>query len=66
MKHVDIQLHFIREVISNKKIVLVYTPTCNMLVDFLTKAVPHPALLKSLARLGLFRLDVVELLKLSD
>jgi hypothetical protein len=57
MKHIEIQLHFIREVINNKKILLVYTPTCNMLADFLTKAVPRPALFKSLTLLGLF-LDV--------
>jgi hypothetical protein len=58
MKHVKIQLHFIREVINDDKIVLLYTPTCDMLADFLTKAVPRPALFKSLARLGLFRLEV--------
>jgi transposase InsO family protein len=57
MKHVEIQLHFIREVISNSKIVLQYTPTIEMLADFLTKAVPRPALVKSLRSLGLFRLE---------
>jgi transposase InsO family protein len=57
MKHVEIQLHFIREVIKNSKIVLRYTPTIDMLADFLTKAVPRPALSKSLLSLGLFRLE---------
>jgi hypothetical protein len=57
MKHVDIQLHFIREVIDNGKIILQYTPTALMLADFLTKAVPRPALIKSLAALGLLRLE---------
>ncbi|MBW0537536.1 hypothetical protein O181_077251 [Austropuccinia psidii MF-1] len=37
MKHVEIQLHFIREAIKNRKIVLYYTPTASMLADFLTK-----------------------------
>jgi hypothetical protein len=58
MKHVEIQLHFIRDVIKEKKIILLYTPTNKMLADFLTKAVPRPALVKSLLALGLFRLEV--------
>jgi hypothetical protein len=57
MKHVDIQLHFVREVINNSKIVLLYTPTNEMLADFLTKAIPCPALTSSLCDLGLFRLE---------
>ncbi|MBW0519954.1 hypothetical protein O181_059669 [Austropuccinia psidii MF-1] len=39
MKQVETQLHFIREVIKNSKISLVYTPTAAMLADFLTKSV---------------------------
>jgi hypothetical protein len=57
MKHVEIQLHFIRDVIKDEKIILRYTPTHQMLADFLTKAVPRPALVKSLQTLGLFRLE---------
>jgi hypothetical protein len=57
MKHVEIQLHFIRDVIKDAKIVLIYTPTNKMLADFLTKSVPRPALTNSLAKLGLFRLE---------
>ncbi|MBW0502369.1 hypothetical protein O181_042084 [Austropuccinia psidii MF-1] len=36
MKHVDIQLHFVREAIAGAKTRLVYTPTGEMLADFLT------------------------------
>jgi hypothetical protein len=57
MKHVEIQLHFIRDVIRDAKILLLYTPTHKMLADFLTKSVPRPALTKSLEQLGLFRLE---------
>jgi hypothetical protein len=57
MKHVKIQLHFIRKVIKNSKIVLKYTATKDMLADFLTKSIPCPALLRSLANIGLLRLE---------
>ncbi|MBW0499166.1 hypothetical protein O181_038881 [Austropuccinia psidii MF-1] len=39
MKHVNIQLHFIKEVVDSSKIKLVYVPTKLMLADFLTKGV---------------------------
>lgn len=57
MKHVEIQLHFIQEVINDGKIILKYTPTHEMLADFLTKSVPKPALTSSLCNLGLFCLE---------
>ncbi|MBW0532418.1 hypothetical protein O181_072133 [Austropuccinia psidii MF-1] len=56
MKHVEIQLHFIREVIKNSKILLVYTPTAAMLADFLTKSVCKPAIVREMSRLNLMRL----------
>jgi hypothetical protein len=58
MKHVEIQPHFIRDVIKSSKIVLKYTPTDQILADFLTKAVPRPAHVRSLLALGLFCLEV--------
>jgi hypothetical protein len=57
MKHVDIQLHFIQEVIKKKKLALIHTPTNKMLANFFTKAIPCPALAKSLQNLGLFCLE---------
>ncbi|MBW0460659.1 hypothetical protein O181_000374 [Austropuccinia psidii MF-1] len=56
MKHVEIQLHFIREVIKNSKILLVYTPTAAMLADFLTKSVCKPAIVRAMSKLNLMRL----------
>ncbi|MBW0535863.1 hypothetical protein O181_075578 [Austropuccinia psidii MF-1] len=38
MKHVNIQLHFVREAVKNSDIELRYTPTSEMLADFLTKS----------------------------
>ncbi|MBW0535142.1 hypothetical protein O181_074857 [Austropuccinia psidii MF-1] len=39
MKHVNIQLHFIKEAVKNNMINLIYTPTADMLADFLTNPV---------------------------
>ncbi|MBW0475748.1 hypothetical protein O181_015463 [Austropuccinia psidii MF-1] len=39
MKHIEIQLHFIREVMQRSIIELQYAATANMLADFLTKAI---------------------------
>ncbi|MBW0498751.1 hypothetical protein O181_038466 [Austropuccinia psidii MF-1] len=58
MKHVDIQLHFVKECIKLDKIRLVYTPTVDMLADFLTKSVPKALLTQALAALGLSSLGV--------
>ncbi|MBW0535461.1 hypothetical protein O181_075176 [Austropuccinia psidii MF-1] len=58
MKHVDIQLHFIKEVIRSSAIQLRYTPTSMMLADFLTKSVPRPTLSRALSRLSVVRLGV--------
>jgi hypothetical protein len=39
-KHIDIRYHFIRYVIENGSIRLVYCPTQDMVADTLTKALP--------------------------
>ncbi|MBW0535535.1 hypothetical protein O181_075250, partial [Austropuccinia psidii MF-1] len=44
MKHVGIQLHFIREVINQQKMRITYVPTQDMLADFMTKPISRPAL----------------------
>ncbi|MBW0494929.1 hypothetical protein O181_034644 [Austropuccinia psidii MF-1] len=56
MKHVDIQLHFIKEVIRSSAIRLIYTPSYAMLADFLTKSVPRPTLSRSLPCLSVILL----------
>ncbi|MBW0542513.1 hypothetical protein O181_082228 [Austropuccinia psidii MF-1] len=57
MKHVDIQLHFIREIIERKIVLLTYTPTEEMLADFLTKAVSRPAISRALRELKLLQME---------
>ncbi|MBW0523611.1 hypothetical protein O181_063326 [Austropuccinia psidii MF-1] len=52
MKHVNIQLHFIKEVVSNNIIKLIYMPTVDMLADLLTKSVSRPILARALNFLG--------------
>jgi hypothetical protein len=39
-KHINIQYHFIWQVINNKDIVIIYCPTNDMTADILTKALP--------------------------
>ncbi|MBW0502773.1 hypothetical protein O181_042488 [Austropuccinia psidii MF-1] len=58
MKHVDIQLHFIKEAIQNNLIWLLYTPSTHMLADFLTESVNKITLENSLHGLNLLRLGV--------
>ncbi|MBW0497926.1 hypothetical protein O181_037641 [Austropuccinia psidii MF-1] len=58
MKHVDIQLHFFKEAIQNKLIELCYSPTTDMLADFLTKSVPKVTLDRALRSLGVLRLGL--------
>jgi hypothetical protein len=38
-KHIDVKYHFVREMVKSKEIELQYTPTENMLADFLTKPI---------------------------
>ena len=41
-KHIDIRFHFIRWVVENGKICLIYCPTADMVANTLTKALPLP------------------------
>ncbi|MBW0497960.1 hypothetical protein O181_037675 [Austropuccinia psidii MF-1] len=66
MKHIEIQLHFIRNTIKNSKISLIYTPTSNMLADFLTKSVCKPAIRREMKGLNLLRLGEKGDVKISE
>lgn len=52
-KHIDICFHFIRWVIADKKLKLIYCPTDGMVTDVLTKALPSPKVKHFAAALGL-------------
>ncbi|MBW0491333.1 hypothetical protein O181_031048 [Austropuccinia psidii MF-1] len=60
MKHVNIQLHFVKEAIESSSIRLVCTPTQAMLANFLTKSVNCVTLRASLSSLGVLVLDMKE------
>ncbi|KAG8678639.1 hypothetical protein FRC09_019678, partial [Ceratobasidium sp. 395] len=40
-KHIDLRLHFVREHVSNKDVVITQVPTADNLADGFTKALPH-------------------------
>ena len=52
-KHIDIRFHFIRWIIDNGSIRLIYCPTEDMLADTLTKALPSPKVKHFAVELGL-------------
>ena len=55
-KHIDIRYHFIRFVIENGSLTLVYCPTDDMTADILTKALPSSKAKHFAASLGLSRI----------
>ncbi|MBW0564363.1 hypothetical protein O181_104078 [Austropuccinia psidii MF-1] len=64
MKHINIQLHFIKEAVKSSVVWLIYTPTSAMLADFLTNSVSRPILPRSLHSLRIVRLGVRGMLKI--
>ena len=52
-KHIDVWFHFIRWIIENGSIRLIYCPTGDMLADTLTKALPSPKVKHFMVELGL-------------
>ncbi|KDR64888.1 hypothetical protein GALMADRAFT_82558 [Galerina marginata CBS 339.88] len=52
-KHIDIRFHFIRWIVENGSLRLVYCPTDDMVADALTKALPSPKVKHFAAELGL-------------
>jgi ribonuclease HI len=54
-KHIDICYHFIRQVIAEKTITLIYCPTDDMAADFLTKSLPKWKVSSHSCTLGLRR-----------
>jgi hypothetical protein len=53
MKHIDVQFHFIRWVITDGKLKLIYGPTDDMVADTLTKALPSAKTKHFAIKLGL-------------
>jgi len=54
-KHIDIRYHFIRQVVADGTVSLVYCPTDDMAADFLTKSLPKWKVSMHACTLGLHR-----------
>lgn len=52
-KHIDIQYHFIRELVTTEKIYLQFCPSTDMIADIITKALPQPTHDKHRQAMGL-------------
>jgi hypothetical protein len=52
-KHIDVRFHFIRWIVENGSLRLIYCPTEDMVADTLTKALPSPKVKHFAAELGL-------------
>ena len=52
-KHINVRFHFIRYVIENGSIQLIYCPTDHMVADTLTKALPSAKVKHFASQLGL-------------
>ena len=56
-KHIDIKHHVIREYVENKLIMLIRTPTEDMVADGFTKSLSCALLLRHLPNMGLILCD---------
>jgi hypothetical protein len=52
-KHIDVRFHFIRWIVDEGKIRLIFCPTADMIADTLTKALPSPKVKHFAVELGL-------------
>jgi len=51
-KHIDIQHHYVRELVKERTINLIYIPTADQLADVLTKPLPRLQFAELIERLG--------------
>ena len=52
-KHIEIQYHYIQDIIQKGEIKVSYIPTSNMLADLLTKSIPTDNFIKHVGLMGL-------------
>ena len=56
-KHIDVRYHFLRQVVDDGALELVYTPTQDQVADVLTKGLPPASHIKFARAMGVRRLD---------
>ena len=54
-KHIDIQYHFVRELVLAEKVYLKYSTSADMIADIMTKSLPRPAHDKHLTAMGMVK-----------
>ena len=54
-KHIDIQYHFVRELVLAEKVYLEYCTSADMIADIMTKSLPRPAHDKHLTAMGMVK-----------
>ena len=55
-KHINIQFHFLRWIVEEGQLQLIYCPTDDMVADVFTKALPSPKVKHFVKELGLVTL----------
>lgn len=57
MKHIDVQYHFVRDMVESKKVLLEKVDTLNNVVDSLTKSMSTKKFSWCRATMGIYALD---------
>ena len=52
-KHIEVQYHYIRDIVQKGEIKITYVPTCDMIADPLTKGIPAENFIKHVGLMGL-------------
>ena len=52
-KHIDIQYHFVRELVQAEEVILEYCPSLDIIANIMTKALPRPAHQKHTMAMGM-------------
>ena len=55
LKHVDVKLFFLKDLVKDRQIVLEYIPTANQQADMLTKGLPTATFQRNCLAIGLAR-----------
>eukprot|EP00794_Sanderia_malayensis_P011556 gene11556-biopygen9226 len=55
-KHIDIKYHYVRDIVDNKQIELIYCPTEKMIADIMTKPLPRQKLEEMRSLIGVEQL----------